>query len=60
MFVSDEAFVMLLGRSFNDLDGHLWEVFWMDPDALEQSPEAAASMMQPEQARSESGQARGV
>jgi predicted lactoylglutathione lyase len=33
----------MYGRSFNDLDGHLWEVFWMDPSALEQSPEAAAS-----------------
>lgn len=22
-------------RSFLDLDGHLWEVFWMDPAALE-------------------------
>jgi predicted lactoylglutathione lyase len=23
----------MYGRSFQDLDGHLWEVFWMDPDA---------------------------
>jgi len=21
-------------RSFNDLDGHIWEVFWMDPNAV--------------------------
>jgi predicted lactoylglutathione lyase len=21
----------MYGRSFNDLDGHIWEVFWMDP-----------------------------
>lgn len=21
----------MYGRSFTDLDGHLWEVFWMDP-----------------------------
>jgi predicted lactoylglutathione lyase len=27
----------MYGRSFNDPDGHLWEVFWMDPSALEQS-----------------------
>ena len=23
----------MYGRSFNDPDGHLWEVFWMDPNA---------------------------
>jgi predicted lactoylglutathione lyase len=28
----------MYGRSFNDPDGHLWEVFWMDPAALEQAP----------------------
>jgi predicted lactoylglutathione lyase len=22
-------------RSFQDLDGHLWELIWMDPSALE-------------------------
>jgi predicted lactoylglutathione lyase len=27
-------------RSFHDLDGHLWEVMWMDPVAAEQGPEA--------------------
>ena len=21
----------MFGRSFNDLDGHIWEVFWMNP-----------------------------
>ena len=26
----------MYGRSFNDPDGHLWEVFWMDPASLEQ------------------------
>jgi len=26
----------MYGRSFNDPDGHLWEVFWMDPVSLEQ------------------------
>lgn len=25
----------MYGRSFHDTDGHLWEVFWMDPAALE-------------------------
>jgi uncharacterized protein len=23
-------------RCFNDLDGHIWEVFWFDPKALQQ------------------------
>jgi uncharacterized protein len=27
-------------RSFDDPDGHTWEVLWMDPKALEQSPVA--------------------
>ena len=26
----------MYGRSFQDLDGHLWEIFWMNPSALEQ------------------------
>ena len=30
----------MYGRSFNDPDGHLWEVIWMDPSALEQQPVA--------------------
>lgn len=25
-------------RSFHDLDGHLWEIVWMDPVAAEQGP----------------------
>ena len=25
-------------RSFHDLDGHLWEIAWMDPVAVEQGP----------------------
>jgi uncharacterized protein len=28
----------MYGRSFNDLDGHLWEVMWMSPQAVEQGP----------------------
>jgi predicted lactoylglutathione lyase len=28
----------MYGRSFQDPDGHQWEIFWMDPSALEQSP----------------------
>ena len=29
----DEGF--MYGRAFDDLDGHTWEVVWMDPAALE-------------------------
>jgi uncharacterized protein len=25
----------MYGRSFYDLDGHHWEVFWMDPKAVQ-------------------------
>ena len=32
----------MYGRSFNDPDGHLWEVAWMDPAALEEREEATA------------------
>jgi predicted lactoylglutathione lyase len=24
----------MYGRSFEDLDGHIWEVMWMDPSAI--------------------------
>ena len=24
----------MFGRSFNDLDGHIWEIMWMDPAAI--------------------------
>ncbi len=24
----------MYGRSFEDLDGHIWEIIWMDPSAL--------------------------
>lgn len=26
----------MYGRSFNDLDGHIWELIWMDPSAINQ------------------------
>ena len=25
----------MYGRSFHDPDGHLWEVMWMSPEAVE-------------------------
>ena len=30
----------MYGRSFHDLDGHHWEVMWMDPAAAAAGPEA--------------------
>jgi uncharacterized protein len=33
----------MYGKSFNDPDGHLWEVFWMDPVTAEQGPQAATA-----------------
>jgi len=30
----------MYGRSFEDPDGHIWEVMWMDPAAAEAGPEA--------------------
>ena len=35
---SDYGF--MYGRSFEDPDGHVWEVMWMDPRAVEIGPEA--------------------
>jgi hypothetical protein len=32
----------MYGRSFQDPDGHLWEVVWMDPSAIEQQEAATA------------------
>jgi hypothetical protein len=26
----------MYGRSFQDLDGHIWEFIWMDPSAMDQ------------------------
>jgi predicted lactoylglutathione lyase len=34
-------FGFMYGRSFHDPDGHHWEIFWMDPAALE-SPGSTA------------------
>src|SRR5262249_5466723 len=27
----------MYGRSFNDLDGHIWELVWMDPSHIQKS-----------------------
>ncbi len=26
----------MFGRSFNHMDGHIWEVIWMDPSHVQQ------------------------
>ena len=33
-FTTDQGF--MYGRSFQDVDGHLWEVMYMDPSAIQQ------------------------
>ena len=37
----------MYGRSFHDLDGHLWEVMWMSPEAVEDGPHACVEVEQP-------------
>jgi predicted lactoylglutathione lyase len=32
----------MYGRSFNDPDGHIWEVMWMSPEAIEAGPPEVA------------------
>ena len=45
---ADEAedYGFMYSRSFFDLDGHGWQVMWMDPAAAEQGPEAFAAATQ--------------
>jgi uncharacterized protein len=38
-----EDYGFMYTRSFFDLDGHGWQVMWMDPAAAEQGPEAFAA-----------------
>ena len=38
-----EDFGYMYTRSFFDLDGHGWQVIWMDPAALEQGPQDVAT-----------------
>jgi uncharacterized protein len=38
-----QDFGFMYGRSFEDLDGHIWEVMWMDVAATQQVDELAAS-----------------
>ncbi len=41
-----EDYGFMYSRSFFDLDGHGWQVMWMDPAAAEQGPEAFAASVQ--------------
>jgi len=41
-----EDFGFMYTRSFFDLDGHGWQVMWMDPAPAEQGPEAFAASVQ--------------
>jgi predicted lactoylglutathione lyase len=41
-----EDYGFMYSRSFFDLDGHGWQIMWMDPAAAEQGPEAFAASMQ--------------
>ena len=41
-----EDYGFMCSRSFFDLDGHGWQVMWMDPAAAQKGPEAFASSMQ--------------
>jgi predicted lactoylglutathione lyase len=34
----------MYGRSFQDPDGHQWEIFWMDPATLEQAPASSGAV----------------
>lgn len=33
----DQDYGFMYGRSFEDLDGHIWEVMWMDMEAAQKS-----------------------
>src|SRR3954447_16324787 len=41
-----EDYGFMYSRSFFDLDGHGWQVMWMDPAAAEQGPEAFVASTQ--------------
>ena len=38
-----EDYGFMYSRSFFDLDGHGWQVMWMDPAAAQQGPEEFAA-----------------
>lgn len=40
--VRTEDHGVMYGRSYSDLDGHVWEAMWMDPDAVTGGPQATS------------------
>lgn len=42
----DEDYGFMRSRAFFDLDGHGWQIMWMDPAAAEQGPEEFAAAAQ--------------
>jgi hypothetical protein len=36
-FREPQDYGFMYGHAFQDLDGHIWELMWMDPAALEQA-----------------------
>jgi uncharacterized protein len=38
-----QDFGFMYGRSFEDLDGHIWEVMWMDTEAASEAMQPAAA-----------------
>lgn len=35
VFREPEEYGFMYARSFTDIDGHIWEIFWMDPNHVE-------------------------
>ncbi|WP_199875695.1 VOC family protein [Streptomyces sp. Root1310] len=50
-----EDYGFMYARSFFDLDGHGWQVMWMDPPAAEQGPEAFTAATQDSGADADAG-----
>lgn len=40
--IAEQDHGFMYGRSYEDPDGHIWEVMWMDPAAAAEGPQAMA------------------
>lgn len=40
--IAEQDYGFMYGRSYEDPDGHIWEVMWMDPAAAAEGPQAMA------------------
>lgn len=38
-FIEPRDYGFMFSRSYHDLDGHIWEIFWMDPSAIQPDKE---------------------